>query len=285
MDKIYSRKRLLLPKLRKNRRGSNLKFRNNYGKVINNGINMNNNNVKNNQNNQNYQNNQNNQNNLNQLFQNNNIINKKLIKTAIIVIIAVFIANRIIATIEPTVNILCIDMAKAIATKVSNEQATIVMEKYKYDDISNVIKDDKGNIKMIQMNVITVNAITSDVALKIQDGLENYNSEEFSIKLGTFTGSKILSGRGPNVPIKMATVGNVETNLVSQFSQSGINQTLHRIYLNVSCNVTVLTPFDSIEQNIVNQVLIADAVIVGEVPSNYYNLNGIQSDDLIEFIE
>ena len=170
MDKIYSRKRLLLPKLRKNRRGSNLKFRNNYGKVINNGINMNNNNVKNNQNNQNYQNNQNN---LNQLFQNNNIINKKLIKTAIIVIIAVFIANRIIATIEPTVNILCIDMAKAIATNVSNEQATIVMEKYKYDDISNVIKDDKGNIKMIQMNVITVNAITSDVALKIQDGLEN----------------------------------------------------------------------------------------------------------------
>ena len=83
----------------------------------------------------------------------------------------------------------------------------------------------------------------------------------------------------------MATVGNVETNLVSQFSQSGINQTLHRIYLNVSCNVTVLTPFDSIEQNIVNQVLIAEAVIVGEVPSNYYNLNGIQSDDLIEFIE
>ena len=276
MDKIYSRKRLLLPKLRKNRRGSNLKFRNNYGKVINNGINMNNNNAKNNQNNQN---------NLNQFFQNNNIINKKLIKTAIIVIIAVFIANRIIATIEPTVNILCIDMAKAIATKVSNEQATIVMEKYKYDDISNVIKDDKGNIKMIQMNVITVNAITSDVALKIQDGLENYNSKEFSIKLGTFTGSKILSGRGPNVPIKMATVGNVETNLVSQFSQSGINQTLHRIYLNVSCNVTVLTPFDSIEQNIVNQVLIAEAVIVGEVPSNYYNLNGIQSDDLIEFIE
>lgn len=58
---------------------------------------------------------------------------------------------------------------------------------YKYDDISNVIRDDNGNIKMIQMNVINVNAITSDVALKIQQELDNYNSEEFSIKLGTFT--------------------------------------------------------------------------------------------------
>lgn len=58
---------------------------------------------------------------------------------------------------------------------------------YKYDDISNVIRDDNGNIKMIQMNVTNVNAITSDVALKIQQELDNYNSEEFSIKLGTFT--------------------------------------------------------------------------------------------------
>ena len=46
---------------------------------------------------------------------------------------------------------------------------------------------------MIQMNVITVNAITSDVALKIQENLDNYKSEEFSIKLGTFTRYKNTS--------------------------------------------------------------------------------------------
>ena len=180
---------------------------------------------------------------------------------------------------------MCIDMAKSIETKISNEQATIVMEKYKYEDISNVVKDEQGNVKMIQMNIVTVNAITSDVALKIQEGLENYNCEEFSIKLGTFTGTKILSGRGPNIPIKMSTIGNVETDLVSQFSHAGINQTLHRIYLNVNCKVTILTPFDTIEENIKNQVLIAEAVIVGEVPSTYYNLNGIKDEDLIELVK
>ena len=138
---------------------------------------------------------------------------------------------------------------------------------------------------MIQMNIITVNAITSEVALKIQKELDNYQRGEFHIKLGTFTGSKLLSGRGPDIPIKMSTVGNVETNLVSSFSQSGINQTLHRIYLNVSCNVTILTPYDTIEENITNQVLLAEAVIIGNVPNTYYNLNEVTNDDLIELIE
>jgi hypothetical protein len=83
----------------------------------------------------------------------------------------------------------------------------------------------------------------------------------------------------------MSTIGNVETELVSQFSHAGINQTLHRIYLNVNCKVTILTPFDTIEENITNQVLIAEAVIVGEVPSNYYNLNGLKEDDLVELVK
>ncbi len=266
MDKIYSRKRFLIPKLRivrwkKGRSNLSRKLRNRNSNFSDkNGANLINDNS-------------------------NKIISKKLIKTSLVVIIAVFIANRIIATIEPTMDVLCIDMAKSIATKVSNEQATIVMNNYKYEDISSVLKDEQGNVKMIQMNTVTVNAITSDVALKIQDGLNNYHSGEFYIKLGTFSGSKILSGRGPDIPIKMSTTGNVETDLVSQFSQAGINQTIHRIYLNVSCNVTILTPFDSLEENITNQVLLAEAVIVGDVPETYYNLNEITNDDLIELVE
>ncbi len=171
MDKIYSRKRLLIPKIKKRNRRSGIRgttFSNSNLENISAGIGGSN---------------------ISEFGKNKlkNVFDRKLIKTAIIVIIAVCIANRIIATIEPTMDVLCVDMAKAIATKVSNEQATVVMEKYKYEDISNVVRDEQGNIKMIQMNVATVNSITSDVALKIQEGLENYNSDEFSIKLGTFT--------------------------------------------------------------------------------------------------
>lgn len=253
-DKIFSRKRLIIPKFKVNR----------GRKIVRRKIGLGGGQIKSNE---------------------NNIISRKIIKTSIVVIVAVCIANRIISAIEPTMDMLCINMAKSIATQISNEQATVVMSKYKYEDLSSVIRDEQGNIKMVKMNVIAVNEITSDVAIKIQEALNNYQSGEFYIRLGTFTGTKILSGRGPNVPIKMATVGNVETDLVSKFTQAGINQTLHSIYVNIVCNVTILTPFDTIEERIVNQVLIAEAVIVGDVPENYYNFNGVNSGDLLEVVE
>ena len=255
-DKIFSRKRLLIPKFK----GFNHR---NVRKCLN----WNKSNGRKNDN------------------ESNNIITRKLIKTSIVIVIAVCIANRVISTIEPTMDLLCINMAKSIATQISNEQATLVMKNYKYDDLSTAIRDEQGQIKMIKMNIIAVNEITSDVAIKIQEELNNYQKGEFYIKWGTFTGTKRLSGRGPNVPIKMATVGNVETDLVSEFSEAGINQTLHKIYLNVNCKVTILTPYDTIEENIVNQVLLAEAVIIGEVPDTYYNLNGMGDGDLLEIVE
>lgn len=269
-DKIFSRKRFLIPKFKIfNHKKTRIKF----------GVSKLNVNNKNSQKTNGF-----NGKGLYNNYNKNETI-RKFIKTSIVVIIAVLIANRIISAIEPTMNVLCINMAKSIATQISNEQATVVMANYKYEDLSSIIRDDQGNIKMINMNIAVVNEITSDVAIKIQKCLDNYQSGEFYIKLGSFTGTKILSGRGPNIPIKMATVGNVETDLVSKFTQAGINQTLHRIYVNVVCNVTILTPFDTIDQTITNQVLLAEAVIVGEIPNTYYNLNGLDNNDLMEVME
>ena len=138
MDKIYSRKRLLIPKIKLKRGRIGIKNASRSGKIENgniNGVNS-----MRNTNNFNRINKANNTNNANresltggnfEIKKNlqEKIFNRKLIKTAVIVIIAVYIANRIIATIEPTIDILCVDMAKSIATKISNEQATVVMRK------------------------------------------------------------------------------------------------------------------------------------------------------------
>jgi len=219
------------------------------------------------------------------LMHTENAVTKKLIKIFIVIIISVCIANKIISSIEPTIDVLCINMAKGIATQISNEQATVVMVNYKYDDLSTVVRDEDGKIRMIKMNIMLVNEITSDIAIKIQEQINNYEKSSFYIRLGSFTGSKLLSGRGPKVDIKMATTGSVLTDLVSEFSQAGVNQTLHRIYLKVDCGICILTPFDNIEEKITNQVLLAEAVIVGDVPATYYNLNGVSSDGLMEVME
>lgn len=103
---------------------------------------------------------------------------------------------------------------------------------------------------------------------------------------GSFTGWKLLSGRGPGVSIRISSIGNVDTTLKSEFTSQGINQTLHRIYLEVVCNVKVLTPFKDIERKITNQVLLAENVIVGHIPDTYYNLEGLNgSNDALEMVE
>ena len=138
----------------------------------------------------------------------------KIVKIFLIISIAMVTANVIIRAITPIIDKQCVNKAKSIATKISNEQATIVMSKYKYEDLCTMEKDNNGNVTMIKANIIPINEIISDVAIYIQEELNKTENSEFSIKLGSFTGSKILSGRGPNVNIKIS---------IQVFQQQNIN--------------------------------------------------------------
>ena len=72
----------------------------------------------------------------------------------------------------------------------------------------------------------------------------------------------------------------------SEFTSQGINQTLHRVYLQVKCEVSILTPFENIKKDIINQVLLAENVIVGKIPSTYYNLEGVEDQSQkLEFMQ
>ena len=99
---------------------------------------------------------------------------------------------------------------------------------------------------------------------------------------GSITGSRYLSGAGPRIEIKILPQGSVTTDFKSEFESAGINQTIHRIYLDVACKVTIVTTYDSIEADIVNQVLMTESVIVGEIPEAYYNIEGIDSNSLLD---
>ena len=124
---------------------------------------------------------------------------------------------------------------------------------------------------MLQTNTKSINQIMSDIPVNIVKRFEEKNSEDIYIYSGSILGLKLFSAVGPKIHIKIANIGNVDTKLESDFKAQGINQTLHRIYLILTCEITILTPYDTIKQRIENQVLIAESVIVGTVPYFYYN--------------
>lgn len=210
---------------------------------------------------------------------------RKTAKIVIILIIAFSVVKFSLDAVSPIFDTICENRAESIATIVSNEQATEVMKEHTYDEMFTIEKDSNNNITMIKSNIIAINEIISDVAVKIQNTINQRGRENIEIALGSFTGFKLLSGKGPGVPIKISSIGNVETDLRSEFSEKGINQTLHRVYLQVDCEVSILTPYNSITEKVSNQVLLIENVIVGKIPSTYYNLEGFDSNSALEIIE
>lgn len=210
----------------------------------------------------------------------------KITKIFIIMVIAFSTVKLILDAVLPIFDTLCKDKAKAIATIVANEQATEVMKQHTYDELFTIEKDNNGNIVMIKSNVVPINEIISDIPNKIQKRIDELGRDDVEIALGSFTGIRLLAGRGPGIKIRISSIGNVQTDLRSEFISQGINQTLHRVYLQVRCEVSVLTPFYDVKESIDNQVLLMENVIVGHVPSTYYNLEGLDgSSDALEIVE
>ena len=202
-----------------------------------------------------------------------------------ILTIAILTLIMVIKSINPILDQICKDSAKAKATIISNNMATEVMKRYDYEDFVKIYRNTNGTVSMLQSNIITINEVTSDVAVKIQEALMSDDESITDIKLGSFTGIRILSGLGPDINIKFIDTGSVETKVRSEFESSGINQTIHRIYLDVACKVSMLTPYNVVEETITNEILLAENVIVGLVPSTYYNLEGMDKSNALDIIE
>lgn len=116
----------------------------------------------------------------------NNHKNKKITKIIIILIIAFSTVKIVLDAVYPIFDTLCEAKAKSIATIVSNEQATNVMKEHSYDELFTLEKDNNNNITMIKSNVIAINEIISDVAVKIQEDIDNRGRENIEIAIRQF---------------------------------------------------------------------------------------------------
>lgn len=210
---------------------------------------------------------------------------RKIMKFCTIVVVMILTFHTVFNSIGPILNTLFKDKAKSVATIICNEESTKIITNYQYEDLITIHRDKDNNITMIQSNITPINYIISDVGEKIQKRINEVEQEKIHINLGSFLGSKLLSGIGPNIPIKISLVGNVETDLRSEFKAEGINQTIHRIYLQVDCKISILTPYQVTQESISNQVLIAENIIVGKIPDAFYNLQGLSNDNAINLIE
>ncbi|MCI8655758.1 MAG: sporulation protein YunB [Clostridia bacterium] len=210
----------------------------------------------------------------------------KIGKIIAIGIIAFETVNLLLNYVNPIYEKIALESAKSLATIITNEQSTVVMKQHTYNNMFSIEKDNNGNISMIKSNISEINEIISDIASLVQQSMNNAQENQIKIPLGSFSGISLFSGTGPRVKMNVVLMGNVDTELKSEFIAKGINQTLHRVYLQIDCNVKVLSAYKDLNSHISNQVLLIENVIVGQIPSTYYNLEGIQNyEDTLNIID
>ena len=143
-----------------------------------------------------------------------------------------------------------------------------------YDRIVFFEKDLEGRITALKTNMSEVNRLKTDILNIINDEILALDNSDIGIPLGSLFFPEFLSGRGPAIPVHILSIRNSDANFVSLFSQAGINQTLHRLNMVVSIDVAVLVLGQTASFTMTSEVVVAETVIVGDVPQTYLQTGG-----------
>lgn len=195
----------------------------------------------------------------------------KIIKIIIILMIAMLVMINMLSAIDPIFQKLCTDEAQSLITIEVNRITTENANKYKDSDLIIVKQDENGNIQLLQVNSDPLNKMISDITNDTQMSLNNNDNLTAYIPFGSITGIKWISGVGPKIPIKIALSGTIQTKVRNEFDDAGINQTIHRLWLDITCDINILTPYETISAQVKNEVILSENVIVGGVPTVYMN--------------
>ncbi len=197
---------------------------------------------------------------------------KRLLSIFVLLIVIVLIVALTIYWRSMTPTILDIAQVKveSEATRAINESVLSVFDgDVSYGDLVSVEKNNNDDIVMITANSAMVNNLARNTSLLTQSKLNKLFDDTIKIPIGTLTGIPLLSNVGPDVEISVAPIGTVTCSFVSKFESAGINQTLHRIFLNVDGKIDLIVPGMHEVMEISTPILICETVIVGKVPDTF----------------
>lgn len=204
---------------------------------------------------------------------------KRKYKSIIIIIIAIFlIFNLLVILFDKKVMPSVLSISKVImraeATKTINEVSMEVFDKeFSKNDIVTIGRDKNDKINLVQANTILLNKLASEISIRCNERLEELGERGIEVPLGWMTDKSIYYNLGPKITIEMEPLGNIETNYESVFESAGINQTRHKIYLNVKVRIKIIIPMYNTEMELETQIPLSETIIVGEIPDTAIDFN------------
>lgn len=147
-----------------------------------------------------------------------------------------------------------------------------VVSAVEYGELIVTEKDAGGKIVMAQINTLELNRIIALTTMATLEALTGISERKIKIPLGRISGSYILAPYGPKITVRLKPLGRVNTEVLDSFEDAGINQTRHKIYLQVTTELQVIVPLLADSLEVLTTVPLADTIYIGEVPETLVNL-------------
>ncbi len=173
--------------------------------------------------------------------------------------------------IRPTIKAICEEECHAFTSRLIGKsiQETLSENPHDYNDFSKLLRDENGNITAVETLTGNVNRLQAELLVSLNEALDNSRNAEIDVSLGTASGVWIFAGKGPYVPMRILPIGSADVELVSTLESSGINQTCHKIIIEVNVHVAGAVPFFKTETNVKYEYILTETVLVGNVPNGY----------------
>ncbi len=194
-------------------------------------------------------------------------------------------------TFSPLLRDLCEAKANRIGQETVHRSVSELLSREEYlgSNFLRVEKTEEGEPTLVLPDTAVMNRFRSELTLLISEKIAATKNAEISIPLGNLSGIEIFSNRGPHLRVDAYPYGEVFVELLSEFSDAGINQTRHAMTVRVSMHVSLmLSGHRSYGTKVVTTVPMSETVVVGSVPNSYTNLETDESslkDDLLNVID
>lgn len=168
-----------------------------------------------------------------------------------------------------------VDNELEIIAQTSMDNAVIeVLEDFvtDYDDLVIAETTDSSNITSLRTDSKKINMLKAELSNAITENIRQSKRVTVSVPMGAFTGVVLLSSVGPEMSVKLRMDGSCTTTIESEFTSSGINQTVHHIYLYVEADVSLTCPIIAHETTIISKYELCQTVIVGTTPNTFANI-------------
>ena len=200
----------------------------------------------------------------------------RLLALVIGVGLALAVIFLIDSALRPTLTALAQARVENAVTRIVNDavDGTLTSEAISYSDLVTLEKDAAGQVSVLAADTAQLNALRAEILGKVLAQVEQLDSQELGVPLGSLTGFATASDLGPVLPVRVLTAAVPTADFENVFTSAGINQTLHRIMLNVRVECTLLIPGGTVDTAVEAQVCAAETLLVGKVPDAYLELPG-----------